>query len=287
MNLSVGILTYSSPITLHNTLESYKESGLLDIIDDIYCVIQPSSKSEQELAVCEYYGIRSILEEDNGMMAWGIKRVYTEAKHDYVLFLENDFRCLYTKDTQKKILEYSIDVLSRGEADIIRLRSLKRAGHPIQAKSFIGKENDKIYSSQLYLCTHYLDHPEKDYPEYISLKQEDPMVYMMSSKNCVYTNNPAITSKAFFTENILPYIEFGKELEPQIDVDWREKYNHRIYITQGIFTHVRLDGHERKYCWCCPVKYGGASDTSSCSCCMGQLYNPQPFNKEDLLNELL
>ena len=99
----------------------------------------------------------------------------------------------------------------------------------------------------------------------------------MSSKHCVYTNNPTIISKSFFKSNILPYVEFGKHLEPEIDLDWKQKYDHRIYITQGIFTHARLDGHECKGCDCCPRRYGGVADTSDCICCEGKPMNPKPF----------
>ena len=40
--LTIGILSYNSPKTLYNTLQSYKYSGLLEYTDDIICVIQPS-----------------------------------------------------------------------------------------------------------------------------------------------------------------------------------------------------------------------------------------------------
>jgi hypothetical protein len=288
MNLSVGILTHRSPITLENTLVSYKESGLLDLVDDIYCIIQPSDKANQELCVCIYYGVRPVLEEKNGMMAWGIKRVFEEAKHEYVLFLESDFRSLYKKEIIKTMLDYAIHVLSNKEADVIKLRSLKRPGHPNQSRLFDGKETmDDDHLGQLYFCTNYLEEPEKKFPEYVSLVQDKPRVYKMSSKNCVYSNNPNITSKEFFKSNILPYVEFGKHLEPEIGIDWKRKYNHIIYIPQGIFAHVRLDGHEGKGCWCCPVEYGGVADTSNCICCEGKPMNPLPFSAEDLLEELL
>jgi hypothetical protein len=283
MNLSVGILTHRSPVTLYNTILSYKVSGLLDLVDDVFCVIQASDKSHQEAAVCSFFQVRAVLLPDNGMMAWGIKRVFEEAKHEAVLFLESDFRCLVSTQITKDMLSYALKTILSDEANIIRLRSLKYPGHPIQAKSFIGKETmDEDHLRQLYLCTHYLAEPEKTFPDYITLVHESPRVYKMSSKNCVYTNNPTMMTKRFYTNNILPYIQFGKHLEPEIDVDWNTKYDHTIYITQGIFTHVRLDGHEGKNCWCCPIQFGGESDISTCVCCRGETYNPKVFEESDL-----
>ncbi len=287
MNLSIGILTHRSPVTLYNTFLSYKASGLFDCIDDIFCVIQPSDKSHQELAVCSYFDVRSVIESENGMMAWGIKRIFEEANYDNVLFLESDFRCIVSKEIVKDMLGYAVKSISTKETDVIRLRSLKYPGHPIQAKSFIGKELlDSNNRRQLYLCTHYLREPEKQFPEHISVVKENPNVYKMSSKHCVYTNNPTIVSKSFYMKHILPYIQFGTHLEPEIELDWHTKYDHTIYITQGIFTHIRLDGHEGKNCWCCPVKYGGISDRSTCICCQDQIYNPKEFEETDIFDTL-
>lgn len=283
MNISIGILTHRSPITLFNTFLSYEASGLLKCTDDIFCIIQPSDKQDQEVECCNQFGVRPVVEKENGMMAWGIKRVFEEAKYDYVLFLEGDFRCLRSFEKTNALLKYSLDVLSKQEADVIRLRSLQKAGHPLQIQHFQGKElSSEDYKRQLYVCTHYLDHPDEVFPEYISLVQKDPRVYKMSSKHCVYTNNPTLISKDFYRQNILPYIQFGRHLEPEIDFDWANKFNHKIYITEGLFTHVRMDGHEGKNCWCCPTKYGGASDTSNCSCCKGMRYDPQSFDDGDM-----
>jgi hypothetical protein len=216
-------------------------------------------------------------------MAWGIKQVFEEAKYENILFLECDFRCYEKKNIVETYLNYAVSCIESKEADIVRLRSLKRPGHPIQALNFKGNELKSYdHLRQLYLCTHYLDEPQISFPGFISLvKYENPRVYKMSSQHCVYTNNPTITSKRFFNKNILPYVSFGKHLEPEIDSDWANKYDHKIYITSGLFTHVRMDGHEGKNCRCCPPKYGGICSISlECPCCIGQIYNPLPFEED-------
>lgn len=159
--LSAGILTYKSPVTLQNTLASYKTSGLLEYIDDFFCVIHPSPRAIEEESICKDFGVRPILAEQNGMMAWGIKRVFEEAKHQYVLFLECDWRCISKKNTTKQILDYSLQVLTDKSTDIVRLRSLKVPGHSNYfEKQFKGKEtSSEEYLGQLYVCTHYYEKP--------------------------------------------------------------------------------------------------------------------------------
>ena len=54
--ISVGILSYNSPITLKNTLMSYSHYGLLNFSDDVFCVLQPSGKIDEEINICEEFG---------------------------------------------------------------------------------------------------------------------------------------------------------------------------------------------------------------------------------------
>ena len=95
--LSIGILTHNSPITLKNTLMSYRDGGLFEYTDDIKCLIQPSPLSNIEISICNEFNITYILETENTMMAGGIKRLVNESKYNYFLFLESDFRCCKNK----------------------------------------------------------------------------------------------------------------------------------------------------------------------------------------------
>ena len=215
-NLSIGILTYNSPITLENKLSSYKDSGILDYSDDIHCLIQNSSKSNEEAEICSKFNLRYTLETTNTMMGGGIRRLIEESKYDYFLFLEADFRSCKNKKITKNILDFSLDILSNGDIDVVRLRNLKNPGHPIHwnlQKSSGIEYND---NTELYLCTHYLENPHLQYPEFISKINKNPILYKIKSKNCVYTNNPNIASKKFYVNNIFPYLNAGTHVEPEI-----------------------------------------------------------------------
>lgn len=282
--LSIGILTHNSPITLKNTLESYKNSGILNYTDDIKCLIQPSIKSEEEINICKQYNLNYILEKNNTMMAGGIKRLVEESNYEYFMFLESDFRSCKNKNITKIVLDFSLDQLKNKKFDVIRLRNLKNPGHPIHWN--LQKRHGLNYNNndELYLCTHYLNDPHVKYSSFIEKINENPILYKISSKNCVYTNNPNITSKEFYIKNILPHAESGQHLEPQIFNFWKNN-NFKIGITSGIFTHVRIDGHDNKNCYCCPKEYGGRTNNINCVCC-DRPYRPSFFNVEDLSDEI-
>ena len=285
--LSIGILTHNSPITLRTTLLSYKESGLLDYTDDIKCLIQPSPLSNIEVSICNDFNISYILEPHNTMMAGGIKKLVEQSKYDYFLFLECDFRSCKNKEITKEILDFTLNNLQNNNFDVIRLRNLKNPGHPIHWN--LHKQQGISYNNntELYLCTHYLNNPHLVYPQYIEKISNDPILYKMSSRNCVYTNNANITSKKFYINNIFPFMKDGAHLEPEIGANWAFHHNYNIGITSGIFTHIRMDGHEKidginnKNCYCCPKYLGGSSENINCTCCIIP-YIPNDFKIEDL-----
>jgi glycosyltransferase involved in cell wall biosynthesis len=101
--ISVGILTYFAPKTLRHTLETYKITGFIDCIDDLFVIIQKSDRQEEEKRVCEDYNVRYILMAENGNIAWGFKAIYENARNDIILFLENDF--IIDTNTPKHIIE--------------------------------------------------------------------------------------------------------------------------------------------------------------------------------------
>lgn len=121
MNLTIGILTYNSPNTLKNTLISYKNNGLLDLTDDIICIIQPSDKVDQEIKICNDFNIKYILETTNTKMAGGINRVWENAKYEHVLFLECDWCLTASSISTKDIISLGIHYLESNTFDIIRL----------------------------------------------------------------------------------------------------------------------------------------------------------------------
>ena len=274
--ISIGILSYNSPITLKNTLLSYKHCGLLDLSDDVFCVIQPSDKVSQEVDVCNQFGIKYYLEKTNGMMLGGMKRVFEESKYEVVLWTENDFRVHTHKDEVYDIINHSERLISEEIIDLIRVRSLKIPGHPITTKDKYINNFDDI--SKLDYSCYCIDQPDKKFPEFIKKYNDNPKMYIIDSKFCGYSNNCFITSKKFFNEIILKYSNGNPHIEPDMDKIWGD-LGLRIGISEGFLTHVRMDGHNN--CWCCHTDLGGANNTPKCSCCVSEYIKDIGFTTDN------
>ena len=240
--ISVGILSYFAPKTLDHTLKSYRDSGFLDIIDDLFVVIQISDRQKEEEAVCKTYNIKYILLPDNGNIASGFKIIYDNAKHEILLFLENDF-IIENKEEVSDFLKNAVYFLKEDFCDVVRCRSRNNSGVPNYAKdSFIGKSSEDIKNSIHLSEIFYIDtNPEKTYPD--KIKKIDPTIgdkpwYITSSRYCNYTNNPCMYKRQFIKDEILPHLVYGENIEDRITTIWSSK-NYRCVFGPGLFTHDR------------------------------------------------
>lgn len=246
--LSIGILTYYAPKTLEHTLQTYRKNGLLDQSDDVFVVIQFSSRQDQEKSVCDSFGVRAVCLPDNGKMAWGFKQIYEHAKHDIILFLENDFIIDTSVEDTTTFFNNCTHFLKEG-VDIVRGRSRAHPGDPNYAYIHLRHIPPEQFVNNTHLSEsiYWLEDPEQTYPSKIS--RVTPACgtdkwYSTSSRHCNYTNNPYICSKEFFKKAILPFIEFGKDLEKELTKHWANN-QYTCVFGPGLFTHDRAyDGHK-------------------------------------------
>lgn len=245
--ISLGLLSYNAPDTLSQTLQTYKDSGLLDISNDVFAILQKSDKQDDEAIICEKYKVRFIKMPDNGKMASGFKAIYENAKNDIIVFLENDFVNYSTKKEAIDFFNNSINFIKEQDYDLIRARSRYNSGEPnygIQLFSKIPKD-EFINHTHLADCVYWLDNPEIIYPE--KIKKIKPLVgdddwYTSSSKSCNWTNNALVTSKKFFREAVLPHLSGSDNIEDSFTDIWAQQ-DYKCVFGPGLFTHYRLDGH--------------------------------------------
>lgn len=247
IDISLGLLSYNAPDTLKQTLQTYKDSGLLDISNDVFAILQKSDKQEDETKICEKYNIRYIKLPDNGKMASGFKAIYENAKNDIIVFLENDFVNYSSKQEALDFLNNSIYFIKEQNIDLVRARSRKNAGEPnygIPLFSNIPQDEFKNHT-HLSECIFWIDDPEKVYSD--NIKRIDPLIgddkwYTSSSKHCNWTNNACVTSKSFFRDAILPHLSDSENIEATFTSIWAQQ-NYKCVYGPGLFTHYRLDGH--------------------------------------------
>ena len=247
INISLGLLSYNAPNTLKQTLQTYKDSGLLDISNDVFAVIQKSDKQDEEVKVCENYNIRFIKMPDNGKMASGFKAIYENAKNEIIVFLENDFVNYATKQESIDFFKNSINFIEHQNVDLIRARSRKNSGEPNNGRQLFSHIPPNEFVNHKYLadCAYWLDNPEVIYPE--KIQKLTPLIgnddwYTSSSKSCNWTNNALVTSKQFFKEAVLPHLSGSDNIEDSFTYIWAEQ-DYKCVFGPGLFTHYRLDGH--------------------------------------------
>jgi hypothetical protein len=242
VELSIGILTYNSPTVLKHTLETYKNSGFLDISDDIFCISQMSPLQMDEKSICESYGIRCICLPDNGKMGSGFKTIYDNAKYEYILFLENDFGINVNKSDVKYYIEDALHLLKNCNVDVVRGRNIQNAGEPNHGLNLKNLPHDIIINHEhLSETIYWIDNPSRYYPDKIFEIEAIHNIkkwYKTSSYSCAYTNNPYICTKDFFKKNILPFCTFNSIIEIIISPFWRSN-NFQCAFGHGIFTHNR------------------------------------------------
>ena len=247
INISLGLLSYNAPKTLNQTLQTYKDSGLLDISNDIFAILQKSDKQEEEVKICENYNIRFIKMPDNGKMASGFKAIYENAKNEIVVFLENDFVNYSTKQESIDFFNNSINFIKNQNIDLVRARNRKNAGEPNFGIPMFKHIPQDEFKNHVYLseCVYWIDDPELVYPDQIS--RINPLIgndkwYSSSSKSCGWTNNAFVTSKKFFKEAVLQHLSGSENIENSFVGIWSQQ-NYNCVYGPGLFTHYRLDGH--------------------------------------------
>jgi len=236
LNLSVGILTWKSYNTLNNTLNTYKRSGLLDLVNDVCLFAQEGSNVDREIA--ENYGVDYILSATNIGIGRALTTLATNSKTDNILLLENDW--IIIDDFFPTVLDEltrGLHMIESNKADVVKYRSRRVPGEPLYTLQFANREFDS--PKHLFECVHWRETPEKDFPEYI-FKDDYTGLFYCNSRYANQTNNPCMYKKDFYIEKISPFSGEGVDLEGKIDGWWQEQ-NFVVSHGEGLFTHYRID----------------------------------------------
>jgi len=235
LNLSVGILSWKSPRTLINTLESYKSNGLLDMVNDVKVFFQEGDDIDRDIV--KHFNINAILHEDNIGIGKAFTMLAQSASTPYILLLENDWVCIEKSEVVYEELCAGLDLLICKRADMIKYRHRKNPGDPLYTYQY--KDNELASPKHLFDCCHWVEDPDKKFPEYIK-KDIYNNYYLCSSKYANHTNNPTMFKTSFYLKNVSPFSGDGIDLEGKIDGWWQEQ-DFTVAHGNGLFTHLRID----------------------------------------------
>ena len=233
--ISIGILSWHSGQVLVDTLTTYYENGLFDMVNDVTILFQEVTPQDMEIA--RHFGLDFIGLEKNIGIGQAFIRLTENAKEDYILVLEHDWNLIEDRETTYDRLKRSISAIELG-MDVVRLRHRKNPGNPHFSFRHRGQEltyyDDEIGAQSPHLLDslHWCE-PDIEFPEQIK-KSED--MFHTTSRYGNWTNNPCLYKKQFYLDTVKPFAGDGIALEGNIGKWWVQQ-NYKVGHNEGLFKH--------------------------------------------------
>lgn len=235
--MTIGMLSWGSPLTLENTLRSYWERRLDSLDTDRIIFFQEIS--DRDRAVAREYGYRAIGSNENIGIARAMIELINQASGDLFLFLENDWELIEYPHDQ---LIIGTNLLMQHVIDVARFRHRVRPGDPLWTRQFYGREYEK---PEHLLDAAYNRESLVDFKEfwnpYVTLDNERYKTDWVASyaEHANWTNNPIMFRTSWFKGNIMPRI--AGDIERDLQPWWRGQNYIVAQSTPGLFMHNRLD----------------------------------------------
>lgn len=233
--ISIGILAWNSGQVLVDTLTTYHQNGLFDMVNDVTILFQEFS--EQDYQIAKHFGLDFIGLTQNIGIGKAFIKLTKNAQSDYILVLEHDWNLIEDMETTYNTLQRSYQAIEMG-LDVVHLRHRKNPGFP--HFSFRHQGNELNYYDEEIGATspHLLDsvhwcEPDIEFPEQIK-KSED--MFHTTSRYGNWTNNPCLYKKQFYLDTVNPFAGDGIALEGNIGKWWVQQ-NYKVGHNEGLFMH--------------------------------------------------
>jgi hypothetical protein len=236
--ISVGILAWKSEQTLIDTLLTYYQNGLFEIVNDVTILFQEISDEDYQIA--KHFKLDCIGLNNNIGIGKAFLKLTQNAQAENVLILEHDWKLIENKEITYNRLKSGIGLLDKGY-NCVRYRHRKDPGFPHFSFNHIGNELN-YYDDELE-CTspHLLDsihwlNPAELFPDKIQIKDE---YFVTTSRWGNWTNNPCLYKKQFYLDVVSEFAGDGIALEGNIS-KWWAKQNYKVAHGEGLFKHIDL-----------------------------------------------
>lgn len=246
-DITIAILSYKSPLTIKNTLESYKKNGLFDLVNTI---IYFQEITDKDKALAKEYNIQYMGTNTNIGIDKAFLELVNAVKTPYMIFAENDYELVHNKEETQKILDDTIELFKNDNVTLIKLRDKKNPGVPDYAKNvfeseYINNEQNFPYKIEAFS---FLDNPGNMYPNIYITKQYNYNWYILSSIYSVWSNQIFIAKVDWLKTVPLEIIK--NNLNNNSDNKFSKLENimidpsiipYNVATGIGLFTHNRLD----------------------------------------------
>lgn len=236
--ISIGILSWNSGQTLVDTLTTYYDHGLVDMVNDITILFQEINDQDKQIA--NHFSIPYIGLNENIGIGKAFIQLTEQSKTDNVLILEHDWKLIENKSITYSRLKTGLDLLNKGFS-CIRYRHRKEPGIPHFSFQYQGRELE-YYDNEIE-CTspHLLDsvhwtNPDLQFPDKIQKYEE---YFITTSRWGNWTNNPCLYKKQFYLDIVAPFSGEGISLEGNIS-KWWAKQHYKVAHGEGLFKHLDL-----------------------------------------------
>jgi len=236
--ISIGILSWHSGQTLVNTLSTYYQNALFEIVNDVTILFQEITDEDKQIA--DHFSLPYIGLNKNIGIGKAFIDLAKNAQTENILLLEHDWQLIENRETTYNRLYSGLELLNNGYTSV-RYRHRVDPGYP--HFSFKHKGNELNYYDDWHQCTsphlldslHWLD-PSVSFPDKIQKYGE---YFVTTSRWGNWTNNPCLIKKEFYINNMLPFVGEGIDLEEKIEY-WWPRQNFKVAHGEGLFKHVDL-----------------------------------------------
>jgi len=249
--ISIGILSWHSGQTLIDTLFSYYQNGLFDIVNDITILFQEVTDQDKQIA--NHFSLPYIGLDQNIGIGAGLLKLAENANSQNILLLEHDWKLVENKETTYERLLSGIDLLNE-DFTTIKYRHREHPGYPLfTLNAYKGNELNHyddvidLISPHLLDSLHWLD-PSIQFPDKI---QKYKNYFITTSRWANWTNNPCMYKKEFYMDYISKFKINEKSSnkyntpigqitsEGEVSFDW-SRQNFKIAQGEGLFKHEDL-----------------------------------------------
>lgn len=248
--ITMGILTWKSPLTIRNTLESYKKNGLLGMVKPI---LYFQERSPQDDEIAKEYGIKDVMGgQTNTGIIGGMIEMIQATTTKYFIFAECDFELVNDEATTKKILSEAIKLMEEKDVKLVRLRDKKQPGEPLGSRAFAPVPDEELpnftfddsfpYKIEVVMFPGDIQ-PDKAFPGLFERIDYETPWYKTSSEHAPWSNNIFIARTDFLKEKLLPLLETNREM-PSTSMEGYliENLNgYSVAAGNGLFMHKRVD----------------------------------------------
>lgn len=234
--ISIGILSWHSGQVLVDTLTTYYENGLFDMVNDVTILFQ--EVTSQDIEIARHFGLDFIGLQKNIGIGQAFIRLTENAQSDYILVLEHDWNLIEDINITYNRLKEGVSLININNIDSVRYRHRKEPGHPHFSFKHVGNEltyyDDEIGCTSPHLLDsiHWCD-PSEFFSDKITRKND---WFITTSRYGNWTNNPCLYKKEFYLDVVRPFAGEGIGLEGNISKWWaQQKYG--VAHGEGLFKH--------------------------------------------------